>query len=67
LRGASVATGDPFWRIPTPGAKENVAKLETETNRFTGCCVVFGPTEKVTVAGKVLPLAPETMVTPSPA
>jgi hypothetical protein len=34
--------------------------------RVVGYCLVFGSTEKVTVVGKVLPLPPETIVTPSP-
>ncbi len=33
--------------------------------RPTGCCVVFGTTVKVTVAGNTLPLPPEVTVTPS--
>jgi hypothetical protein len=63
--GASVATGGPFCAISTRGDVTNVPILVTCTPLVACCCVVFGGTAKVTVAGNVVPLAPETIVTPS--
>ena len=65
--GASVATGGPFCAISTDGARNPTPapRLETEMRRVVGACAVFGSTAKVTVAGKALPLPPETIVTPA--
>ena len=39
---------------------------DTSTLRVTAAVLVFGATEKPTVAGNVLPVAPDVIVTPSP-
>jgi len=40
--------------------------LDADTHRATGPWVVFGGAENVTVAGKVFPVPPDRIVTPSP-
>jgi hypothetical protein len=51
----------------TAGAWANVPRLETKTVRFEEFWEVFGATENATVDGKVFPLPPDVIVTPSPA
>ena len=62
--GASVATGGPFCQILTTGENTVCPTIDTCAMRRTAPEVVLGGTEKVTVAGYVLPLPPETIVTP---
>jgi hypothetical protein len=50
--------------VGTVGA--NPAVLDTEIAKNLTPAVGFGPIENVTVAGKTVPVPPETIVTPSP-
>ena len=63
--GASVATGAPACVMKTPGDRKKDPTLDTRIDRCVWYWPVFGGTENVIVAGKVVPVAPDRIVTSS--